>query len=440
MALAYALRQIEANRRSASDELRRVPGEASRPPTKCEIIENTSWSCAHGIERWRSDCGCNSGGHPGWNQAGGGRCGRRSTGSGTQLAALFEDEGPQAPQGPVGGARRLHRRDPRPVRTPPSTHFSAGTPPRPLTPSRRSAALKLLEMQRHAMLMYTSCGWFFDELSGIETVQVIQYAGRVVQLSARALRRLRRNRVPGAARAGKSNVPEHEDGRTIYDKFVKPAMVDLHKVGAHYAVSALFENFGERSRIFCYDVEREDFRVQTAGRTKLILGRRGSPRRSRGNRRSCRSASCTWGITTSAEGSATSGDEEAYETLTREIGDVFKSADLPEVIRTVDKHFGLETYSLKLLFRDELRKILHMILDQTLSETEGSHLQIYQQNATMMRFLSGMGIPLPDPLYASARVALTRSCAVPYRERASTRPSSTGSWKRAAASASRSIR
>ncbi|MGZ8441346.1 MAG: DUF3536 domain-containing protein, partial [Candidatus Deferrimicrobiaceae bacterium] len=95
-----------------------------------------------------------------------------------------------------------------------------------------------------------------------------------------------------------------------------------------------------------------------------------------------------------------------YETLTREIGDVFKTADLPEVIRTVDKHFGLETYSLKLLFRDELRKILNMILDQTLSETEGSHLQVYQQNATMMRFLSGLGIPLPDPLYASAKVAL----------------------------------
>jgi hypothetical protein len=43
--------------------------------------------------------------------------------------------------------------------------------------------LKLMELQRHAMLMYTSCGWFFDELSGIETVQVIQYAGRVLQLA-----------------------------------------------------------------------------------------------------------------------------------------------------------------------------------------------------------------------------------------------------------------
>jgi hypothetical protein len=97
---------------------------------------------------------------------------------------------------------------------------------------------------------------------------------------------------------------------------------------------------------------------------------------------------------------------EAYETLTREIGEVFKTGDLPEVIRTVDKHFGLETFSLKLLFRDALRKILNMILDQTLSETEGTHRQIYQQHATMMRFLSGIGMPLPDPLFVSAKVAL----------------------------------
>ena len=133
-------------------------------------------------------------------------------------------------------------------------------------------------------------------------------------------------------------------------------------------------------------------------------------------------------------------DEEAYETLTREIGDVFKTADLPEVIRAVDKHFGQETYSLKLLFRDELRKILNMILDQNLSEMEGSHLQIYEQNATMMRFLSGMGIPLPDPLYAAAKVAINTELRRAVSGESLDGPSSTGFWKRAAVSGSRSIR
>jgi len=275
-----------------------------------------------------------------------------------------------------------------------------------LTSEQKIRALELMEIQRHAMLMYTSCGWFFDEISGIETVQVLQYAGRVVQLSRELFGdAVETGFLERLARAG-SNMAEHGDGRAVYERFAKPAMVDLHKVGAHYAVSSLFENFGERSRIFCYDVEREDFRVQTAGRTKLILGK---ARITSGITR--KSTFVSFGLLHLGDHNISGGirdfrGDEAYETLAREIGDVFKTADLPEVIRAVDKHFGLGTYSLKLLFRDELRKILHMILDQTLSETEGSHRQIYQQNATMMRFLSGLGIPLPDPLFASARVAL----------------------------------
>ena len=120
--------------------------------------------------------------------------------------------------------------------------------PRDLSAAERITAWKLLELQRHAMLMYTSCGWFFDELSGIETVQVIQYAARALQLAqelfgdgieAGFLERLE---------AAKSNLPEHRDGRLIFEKFVRPAVVNLEKVGAHYAISSLFEDYGERTR------------------------------------------------------------------------------------------------------------------------------------------------------------------------------------------------
>jgi alpha-amylase/alpha-mannosidase (GH57 family) len=404
MALTHAMRLFDANPEirvtNYGEHLEKFP-----PSHEVRIFENSSWSCVHGVERWRSDCGCNSGGHPGWNQEWRRPLREAMDGLRDAVSPLFEGEGRKVFKDPWAARDDyisviLDRSDAS------IDGFIGRHAAGELTPEQKIRALQLMEIQRHAMLMYTSCGWFFDDLSGIETVQVLQYAGRVVQLSreifgdsveAGFLERLER---------AKSNVEEHKDGRALYDRSVKPATVDLYKVAAHYAVSALFENYGERDRIFCYDVEREDFRVQTAGRMKLLLGR---ARVTSGITRE--SALVSFGVLHLGDHNVSGGvrgfqSEEAYESLTREIGDVFKGADLPEVIRTVDRQFGLGTYSLKLLFRDELRKILDILLDQTLSETVANHRGIYNQHASMMRFLSGMDIPLPEPLYASARVAL----------------------------------
>jgi alpha-amylase/alpha-mannosidase (GH57 family) len=404
MALSHALRLLDADPSvrltNYGEYLERFP-----PTHDVRIFDNSSWSCVHGVERWRSNCGCNSGGRPGWNQEWRGPLRQALDWLRDAIAPLFEAEGRKIFRDPWAARNDyisviLDRSDAS-VDDFLARHGAGGH-----APERETRALQLMEIQRQAMLMYTSCGWFFDELSGIETVQVLQYAGRVLQLSreifgdaveAGFLSRLERAR---------SNVPEHRDGRTLYDKFVKPAMVDLHKVGAHYAVSALFENYGDTDRIFCYDVAREDFRIHTAGRTKLVLGR---ARITSGITRT--TARVSFGVLHLGDHNVIGGIRafrggEAYEELTREIGEVFKSADLPEAIRAVDKHFGQGTYSLKLLFRDELRKILGLLLDQTLSDTEANHRAIYNQHATMMRFLSSIGMPLPDPLYASAKVAL----------------------------------
>ena len=166
---------------------------------------------------------------------------------------------------------------------------------RELTAAEQVEVWKLLELQRHAMLMYTSCGWFFDELSGIETVQVIQYAGRVVQLAQElfegthsassctraeacerpeeALKSRWRRVSCSSSPLAKSNIHEHRDGAHIYEKFVKPTVVDLHKVGAHYAISSVFNSYPDEARIYCYTVRRKDFRTADAGKLKLVIGR-----------------------------------------------------------------------------------------------------------------------------------------------------------------------
>src|SRR3712207_1202268 len=146
---------------------------------------------------------------------------------------------------------------------------------RPLKPADEIAVWKLLELQRHAMLMYTSCGWFFNELSGIETVQVIRHAGRALQLAHDSLGENLEPEFLELLGRAKSNLPEHRDGRRIYERIVKPAAVDWEKVAAHYAMSSLFgeEPQQQRAGVHCYLVDRQDYRALEVGKAKLVVGR-----------------------------------------------------------------------------------------------------------------------------------------------------------------------
>src|SRR5690606_31240873 len=139
--------------------------------------------------------------------------------------------------------------------------------------AQRVTILKLLEMQRHLMLMYTSCGWFFDEVSGLETVQILQYAGRAIQLAEEVFGVALEAPFLERLAAAPSNLAGQGNGARVYERYVKPAMVDLRKVAAHYAVSSAFETYGERTRIECYRIDRRDFRIRQSGRVRLLLGR-----------------------------------------------------------------------------------------------------------------------------------------------------------------------
>ena len=133
-----------------------------------------------------------------------------------------------------------------------------------------------MEMQRHAQLMYTSCGWFFDDISGIETVQVIAYAARVLQLAkdifceqAEALEPAFLARLAEA----RSNVPSAGDGARIYQTKIGAMKLGLEAVAAHYAISSVFSSFADETDLFCYRVGRISYDVYSSGRGRLALGR-----------------------------------------------------------------------------------------------------------------------------------------------------------------------
>ena len=238
MALAHALHHIESNGLAQVTNYGRYLED--HPPTfEVEIFENSSWSCEHGIERWRSDCGCNSGGHPGWNQ--GWRAPLRAALDWLRDAVnpAFEQMARQFLTDPWAARDDyidiIVDRSPERI-----SAFMIRHATRPLNSEDEITVLNLMELQRHLMLMYTSCGWFFDELSGIETVQDIKYAGRVLQLADQLFSEPFEPGFLEHLELAKSNIPEHRDGRNIYEKMVRPFMLDMKDVGAHYALSSLF--------------------------------------------------------------------------------------------------------------------------------------------------------------------------------------------------------
>jgi alpha-amylase/alpha-mannosidase (GH57 family) len=404
MALTYALRQIQSNQ---SAELTNYGQYLERHPADhfVEIFDNTSWSWVHGVERWRSHCGCNSGGHPEWNQEW----------RGPLRAAL--DWLRDAVAGPYAAKSATLLKHPWAARdsyievildrsAKNVDRFFSEQARHALDEHEQITALKLLELQRNALLMYTSCGWFFDELSGIETVQVIHYAGRVVRLAQELFGGQIEQGFLERLEGARSNIPEHRDGARIYEKWVKPANTDLTKAAAHYAISSMFEPYGDHSRIYCYDVYREDYNAHTEGKTRLAIGRaRVTSEITR------ESSSFSFGVLHLGghnvwSGVRTFSDHEYHQCLVNVLTEAFAEGDATEVTRLLEAGFDRQVYSLKSLFRDEQRKIVSLVLEETLAETASAYRNIFHNHAPLIGFLSSLGIPPPRAFQAAAEVAL----------------------------------
>jgi hypothetical protein len=261
-------------------------------------------------------------------------------------------------------------------------------------------------MQRHALLMYTSCGWFFDELSGIETVQVIMYAGRALQLAQDLFGNGFEHQFLDALAQAHSNIRELGTGADIYRKWVKPAQVDLLSVGAHYAIASLFDGYTERSSIYSYDVNLLQHEQRAAGRTRAAVGRAVIC-----SRITLESDEITFGVLHFGDHNVNAGvryfrGEEDYNDLQHETEQASAGGDIAEILRVFNKHFDNTTFNLKSLFRDEQRRIVDQVLRSTLNEADTAYRQIYEHHASLMQFLASIHAPLPYILRVTAEFVL----------------------------------
>ena len=406
MALSYALRYTEENELATLTNY----GEflAHFPPQwEARIVEDTSWSCAHGVERWRSDCGCN-GGRAGWNQRW--RAPLRAALDGLRDALLplvreaalplFRDH-EVALDHYVAVILDREQRD----------AFLAEQATHVLSATQRRTALKLMELERYAQLMYTSCGWFFDDISGIETVQIIAYAARALELATElfgARGTELEARFVETLRQAESNVQAEGNGETIYRRHGRGLQVGLEQVAAHYAISSIFASYPEQAELFAFVVRRLAYEVTTSGRGRLMTGE--------AEVRSQLTEDCErmvyavlhfgdQNIAAVVKQYDASQAEEHARFLTG-VREAVMRADLPGVIRLFDGSFGSQSYSIRSLFNDEQRRVIQQILSGTLAEVEDSLLHLYEDHASLLHFLNQTEVPRPSALGLAAGFAI----------------------------------
>lgn len=405
MALAYAIGKVEG------EGLARITnyGEylAMHPPThEVRISENTSWSCAHGVERWRSDCGCNSGNthcHQRWR----GPLRQALDWLRAKLDIVFEHEGSVFLKDVWAALddyifvvlqRSAQARD----------EFLDKHARRQLSESEMVTAWRLLEMQRHAALMYTSCGWFFDDISNIETVKNIEYAARSIQLAREAsgadlepqfIANL--EKVPGSK-------PQLPDGAKVYDRLVKPSIANLKKGLAHYGISSLVEEYAPEQQIFLFEFDRRDYRREkTLGRT-LAIGEVNV--RSEITREQFEGMfvvlhlggydfHCTVRERLSAD---------EYERLMGKLFRSFNEDSTRNLLRAIDAGVDGDSFALKDLFDDERRKIGRLLLGDALERSRDHYRRIYEESRDVMKLLASMKIPVPDSLKKPAEYVLSQ--------------------------------
>jgi alpha-amylase/alpha-mannosidase (GH57 family) len=408
MALAFALNLLGKDKTvrliNYGSFLERFP-----PENECEIVDNTSWSCAHGVERWRSNCGCN-GGKPGWNQQWRAPLRQALDALRDAIAPLTEQTGAKYFRD-VWAARDAYIRVILDRADENIQRFLAEHATHKLDEGERVHALELMEMQRHTQLMYTSCGWFFDDISGIETVQVIAYAARVIQLAHRVLGEpieAIETAFTSLLGEAKSNVLEAGTGADIYAKCVKTMQLSLEQVAAHYAISSVFSSYADHIDLFCYRVDRISYEIFNSGRGRLAEGRVHITSAITGREQSFSFAVLHFGDQniTAAVKPYIDADASSFEDFAKEAASHVQRADFPEVIRLIDRYYGQACYSLTSLFRDEQRRIVKLILSTTLTDVENSLTSIYQNHASLLHYLFEAGLPKPPALTLAAGFAI----------------------------------
>ncbi|MEO6860770.1 MAG: DUF3536 domain-containing protein [Microcoleus sp.] len=372
-----------------------------------ELKPVTAWSCSHGVDRWQDDCGCGGGG--GWHLLW--RRPLRDTLNWLRdrLIPIYEEAGRKLLRDPWK-ARDEYIDVMRDRSTANVDSFLDRHQVRPLDAAEQVDALRLLEMQRHALLMFTSCGWFFEEVSRPEGVQILRYAARALELAGEVTGvHLEKDFIDRLALLP-SNVDCFKTGAEVYRQLVTTAQISLRQVAAHYAISSLFAKYPREQRVYCYQAQQQDFQIQRMGSMTLAVGQ----------------LQLTSEITRETEVFVFAafhlggwdfhcciqpfGSRRSYTMLKERLFGVLQEASAAHAILEMVRLFGDQSFSLRDLFAEERHRIVQLLSQENLTRLDQLYTQVYRENYGVMMAFHRDELSVPVELQVAAEVALGHRC------------------------------
>ncbi len=405
------------------------------PPTwEVELKPMTAWSCSHGVDRWQRHCGCGQEGETQqhWRQP----LRDALDWLRDQLVEIYETWGGRLLQDPWGArdayGEMLGDRHPDRVRTFLEAHQSA-----PLSPEEQVCTLRLLEMQRHALLMYTSCGWFFEEISRPEGVQILCYAARALEIAEELTGISLEAEFLQYLALAPSNVPQFAQGAEVYRQLVQPCQIPLEQIAAHYGIRSLLTDPVQLSEglerisptsapmplgllnlfrstqptapscLYCYGTQVEDYHRQRLGNVTLAVGQ-------------VRLVSAmTWESEHFVFAVLHLGGwdfhccverfqgQRAYGHFKQEIFEALREGSAAQTVLRMNQLLsGAQVYNLQNLLAEERHRIMHHLTHETLERLNQLYNQVYRSNYGVLMAFQRDRLAAPRELQAAAEIAL----------------------------------
>jgi len=369
--------------------------------------EGTAWSCAHGLGRWIRDCGCNAGRNPGFRQAWRGPLRDALDGLRDDSAVVFEQAAGQWLRDPWAARDdyiHVILNNTSEARQAFLDHHAL----RQISSHERVRIFEMMEAQRMMQLMYASCGWFFDDLAGLETTQIMKYAGMAARLLESATgQSLFENFIDRLALAH-SNLEKEGNGADIYRRHVAPLEVPATRRVARFASSTLLDNTSSQVADPAFEIESLDRLCFQQVSQHLVLGRVRLRRT-----RTERSTLFLYGATSLPErdmhcGVIECNDEKHFERIVQQAEKVFEQPSTPAIIRLIDSFFAPHFFSVRELSdAGEPEFIEHTVTDllERLATTYG---YLYDEHRKTMQTFERVGAEVPVELRLVAEYTLAR--------------------------------